>query len=280
MAAPSVFPGRRRLVRGIHPRRCIHAISSQTIFVETHVDNPDMFTICSLSAGLVNRPPPVLEPMWRLQPRGAANRGVAVDADGAMLGPDCPLVQRTASGYRAVKREPTRDIQRILRLDKDDPNWLYEQSQRICRRARSRRDRARANLWLAHSGPRSRRPPAKAARRTRAIGQGQFQPRRTAHPRRRARRWRMDDGRRSRGGTRVGTTRLKRAASCRLTSRRRQVARSRWGEHQSVASPGTSRGRRERQSWRSVLRFHEFAARVPFGAIRSTPGQARGHRAG
>src|SRR5579863_6900472 len=90
-----------------------------------------MFTICSLSAGLVSRPPPVLETMWRLQPRGAANRGVAVDADGAMLGPDCALVQRTASGYRAVRREPMRGVQRILRLDKDDPNWLYQQSQRI-----------------------------------------------------------------------------------------------------------------------------------------------------
>ncbi|HEV2186850.1 MAG TPA: hypothetical protein VGR70_06560 [Stellaceae bacterium] len=69
--------------------------------------------------------------MWRLQPRGAANRGVAVDADGAMLGPDCPLVQRTASGFRAASREPVRDMQCILGLDKDDPNWLYAQSQRI-----------------------------------------------------------------------------------------------------------------------------------------------------
>jgi hypothetical protein len=100
-------------------------------FVGARVDNPDMFTICSIFAGLVNRAPPVLEPMWRLQPRGAANRGVAVDADGAMLGPDCLLVQRTASGFRAVEREPMRGMQRILRLDKDDPNWLYQQSQRI-----------------------------------------------------------------------------------------------------------------------------------------------------
>ena len=69
--------------------------------------------------------------MWRLQPRGAANRGVAVDADGAMLGPDCPLVQRTASGFRAARREPVCDVQRLLLPDKDDPNWLYRQSQRI-----------------------------------------------------------------------------------------------------------------------------------------------------
>jgi hypothetical protein len=86
-----------------------------------------MFSICRI----VNRFPPVLEPMWRLQPRGAANRGVAVDADGAMLGPDCPLVQRTASRYHALGRQLMRDMQRIVRLDKDDPNWLYQQSQRI-----------------------------------------------------------------------------------------------------------------------------------------------------
>jgi len=48
-----------------------------------------------------------------------------------MLGPNCPLVQRTASGFRAVKREPMRGMQRILRLDNDDPNWLYEQGKRI-----------------------------------------------------------------------------------------------------------------------------------------------------
>ena len=69
--------------------------------------------------------------MWRLHSRGAANRGVAVDADGAMIGPDCALVERTASGYRAAEREPVRGVQRILDLDRDDPNWLYAQSQRI-----------------------------------------------------------------------------------------------------------------------------------------------------
>ena len=69
--------------------------------------------------------------MWRLQPRGAANRGVAVDADGATLGPDCALVERTAAGYRTAGSDPLRDMQRILRLDKDDPDWLFKQSQRI-----------------------------------------------------------------------------------------------------------------------------------------------------
>jgi len=33
--------------------------------------------------------------MRRLHPRGRESRGVAVDADGAMLGPDCVLVRRT-----------------------------------------------------------------------------------------------------------------------------------------------------------------------------------------
>jgi hypothetical protein len=69
--------------------------------------------------------------MWRLHPRGAANRGVAVDGDGAMLGPDCALVERASSGFHAVGREPMRGMQRIVDLDKDDPDWLYRQSQRI-----------------------------------------------------------------------------------------------------------------------------------------------------
>jgi hypothetical protein len=84
--------------------------------------------------------------MWRLQPRGATNRGVAVDADGAMLGPDCLLVQRTASGYRAVGLQPMCDMQRIVRLGKDDPNWLYQQSQRIAD-ALDRREIALAQIY-------------------------------------------------------------------------------------------------------------------------------------
>jgi hypothetical protein len=71
--------------------------------------------------------------MWRLHPRGAANQGVCVDVDGAMVGPDCVLVQRTPLGYRPARRGAARDMQRILLSDKDDPDWLYEQGQRIAK---------------------------------------------------------------------------------------------------------------------------------------------------
>jgi hypothetical protein len=73
----------------------------------------------------------MFETMWRLHPRGAASRGMSVDADGAVLGPECVLVQRTDAGYRVARRGAMRDLQRILLLDKDDPDWLYEQGQRI-----------------------------------------------------------------------------------------------------------------------------------------------------
>jgi hypothetical protein len=36
--------------------------------------------------------------------RGASSRKVVVDAEGAMLGPDCVLVRRSAAGYRCVRR--------------------------------------------------------------------------------------------------------------------------------------------------------------------------------
>jgi len=44
------------------------------------------------------------EIMRRLHPRGAACRGICVDADGAMLGPECVLVERTATGFSALDR--------------------------------------------------------------------------------------------------------------------------------------------------------------------------------
>jgi hypothetical protein len=75
----------------------------------------------------------MFETMWRLHSRGAANRGVAVDADGVMLGPDCVLVHRTPPGYHVTSRKTARDLQRVLHLDKPDPDWLYEQTQRIAK---------------------------------------------------------------------------------------------------------------------------------------------------
>src|SRR5580658_10153008 len=81
-----------------------------------------MFFFASLSRRSI-----VFETMYRLHPRGAANRGVCVDADGAMLGPDWPLVERTSAGYRVASRE----IQKALRIVRESPDWLYEQGQRI-----------------------------------------------------------------------------------------------------------------------------------------------------
>ena len=75
----------------------------------------------------------MFETMWRLHPRGPTNRGVCVDADGAVLGPDCVLVQRALSGYRAVGRQAARDIQSILLREQDDPDWLFAQGQRIAK---------------------------------------------------------------------------------------------------------------------------------------------------
>jgi hypothetical protein len=69
--------------------------------------------------------------MYRLHPRGAANRGVCVDADGAILGPDWSLVKRTSAGYRVAPRDAARDIQKVLLIDRESPDWLYAQGQRI-----------------------------------------------------------------------------------------------------------------------------------------------------
>jgi hypothetical protein len=69
----------------------------------------------------------MLEPLRRLHPRGPGARGVVVDAEGAMLGPDCVLVHRTPQGYRALPAEQARAIQAIL-FDHDvGPDWLFEQ---------------------------------------------------------------------------------------------------------------------------------------------------------
>lgn len=43
--------------------------------------------------------------MRKLHPRGPRARGLVVDAEGVMLGPDCVLVRRTADGYRVVSNE-------------------------------------------------------------------------------------------------------------------------------------------------------------------------------
>ena len=56
----------------------------------------------------------MFERMRRLYPRGTANAGIAVDAEGATLGPDCVLVRRTAGGYRSVSRDEAAALQEFL----------------------------------------------------------------------------------------------------------------------------------------------------------------------
>jgi hypothetical protein len=69
--------------------------------------------------------------MRRLHPRGAASRGICIDAEGAVLGPDCVLVRRTPRGFRSIERDEASSPQKCL-LDGDrDHDWLFRQCQRI-----------------------------------------------------------------------------------------------------------------------------------------------------
>lgn len=49
----------------------------------------------------------MLVPMLRRRPD---SRGLAVDAEGAVLGPDCVLVQRTSTGFRPLDAAATAEI--------------------------------------------------------------------------------------------------------------------------------------------------------------------------
>lgn len=72
----------------------------------------------------------MLYDMRRLHPRGAANRGICVDAGGAMAGPDSVLVQRSPQGYRGLDRRAAAAVQSLL-LKGLEPEWLYAQTRRI-----------------------------------------------------------------------------------------------------------------------------------------------------
>jgi hypothetical protein len=73
----------------------------------------------------------MLENMRRLHPRGAASRGICVDANGAMLGPDCVLVQRTSHGYRRIERGAAAALQKtVFEVDRES-DWLFRQAGRI-----------------------------------------------------------------------------------------------------------------------------------------------------
>jgi len=69
--------------------------------------------------------------MRRSHPRGPSSRGVTVDIDGAMLGPDCVLIQRTPEGYRCVTQDEAAAIQALVVARVDDPDWLFRQCHRI-----------------------------------------------------------------------------------------------------------------------------------------------------
>jgi hypothetical protein len=75
----------------------------------------------------------VIETMRRLHARGPASRGVVVDADGAMLGPECVLVRKTGAGYRCLGREDAAAIQKLLLPEEEDadPDRLHGLSRGI-----------------------------------------------------------------------------------------------------------------------------------------------------
>jgi hypothetical protein len=67
----------------------------------------------------------------RLYPRGTANKGICVDAQGAMLGPDCVLISRTPRGYRVLDPNAASALQKCVLDLHRDRNWLFRQCQRI-----------------------------------------------------------------------------------------------------------------------------------------------------
>lgn len=73
------------------------------------------------------------EIMRRLFDRGPANPGIAVDAEGAMLGPDCVLVRRTPQGYRCIDAAEAAALQDCLSGDRRDSDWLFGQCRRIAK---------------------------------------------------------------------------------------------------------------------------------------------------
>jgi hypothetical protein len=74
------------------------------------------------------------ETMRRLDVRGPASRGIVVDAKGAMLGPSCTLVQRTAAGYRCVRPAAAAAIQKaVFGAEDEDPDRLFILSRGIAK---------------------------------------------------------------------------------------------------------------------------------------------------
>ncbi len=73
----------------------------------------------------------MLESMRRLHGRGRDSRGIVVDAEGAMLGPDCLLVRCTPAGFRCLAPDEADAIQTVVLGPGHEPEWLFEQTSRI-----------------------------------------------------------------------------------------------------------------------------------------------------
>lgn len=73
----------------------------------------------------------MLASMRRLHPRGPDCRRIAVDADGATLGPDCMLVRRTPAGFRCLDPAAADALQKAALGFGPEPDWLFEQCRRI-----------------------------------------------------------------------------------------------------------------------------------------------------
>ena len=66
----------------------------------------------------------------RLHQRGERSRGLVVDHQGAMLGPNCVLVRRTATGFRCVDRSEADAIQKVAFRDRRT-GWLFDVGCRV-----------------------------------------------------------------------------------------------------------------------------------------------------
>jgi hypothetical protein len=92
-----------------------------------------MFLFCSNLNRPTNRLASMDDIIRRLHPRGPANPGIVVDAEGVMLGPDCVLVRRTAQGYRSIARDEAVALQKCLSADTGNADWLFGQCRRIAK---------------------------------------------------------------------------------------------------------------------------------------------------
>lgn len=88
----------------------------------------------------------------RLHPSGPISRGLSVDTDGAMLGPDCVLVRRGPNGYLTADRAEAATIQQLVFGGDRRPDWLFDH---CCRIAKALNDGqiALAQIYGVHSAP-------------------------------------------------------------------------------------------------------------------------------